>query len=77
MSIYLSGWLFGRPVKKINSREYIVAFSDHADFKQLLNYIDESKPKVVIIDGTRSSCASIFAREVTRRLGLHSIVLPR
>jgi len=77
MNIYLSGWLFGRPARKINPREYVVAFSDHADFKQLINYIRESRPRIVIIDGTRSSCASIFAHEVTKRLGIRSIVLPR
>ncbi|RLF19342.1 MAG: hypothetical protein DRZ82_06075 [Thermoprotei archaeon] len=75
--IYLSGWLFNKPMKKIASREYIVAFSDHADFNQLLEYITSCSPKIVIVDSTRSSCAPIFAKEVRKRLNLTAISLPR
>ncbi len=73
--IHLTGWIKG-VIRRIHRHEYAIALSDHADFNQLLEYISEAKPKLVIVDGSRSVFAKIFAREVWRRLKIRSIVMP-
>ncbi len=41
--------------------------SDHADFKQLVNYVEESRPKMVF---THHGHADYFARYIRRKLGI-------
>lgn len=43
------------------------ALSDHADFPQLISYVEQSKPKLVL---TTHGYASEFANFVSRRLGI-------
>jgi len=74
--IYLTGWEFRAPVRKISDREYVVALSDHADFPGLLAYVEEAKPKLVITDNYREGYAKTFARELERRLGIPAKPLP-
>ncbi|MEM4484415.1 MAG: MBL fold metallo-hydrolase [Sulfolobales archaeon] len=75
--IYLSGWLFESLYRSIDDRSYIFSFSDHADFHELIDYIDMARPKMVIIDSFRSGeNGRKFAREVKKRLGIRSIALP-
>ncbi|MEM0021215.1 MAG: MBL fold metallo-hydrolase [Fervidicoccaceae archaeon] len=81
--ITLTGWFFLSPLKKIyeNSRgeKWIVALSDHADFEDTMYYVEEARPKSLIIDGYRTSVeiAESFARAVKRRLGLEAAVMPK
>ncbi len=74
--IILSGWEFDQPYRKINNNTWIVALSDHADFEHLLLYVEEARPRILVIDASRCEAAEIFAREVTRRLGISAIPLP-
>uniref|UniRef100_A0A7J3ZKZ9 Exonuclease n=1 Tax=Fervidicoccus fontis TaxID=683846 RepID=A0A7J3ZKZ9_9CREN len=80
-SITLTGWIFDEPIKKASTsswESYYVALSDHADFEDTLYYVEEARPKVVVIDAYRSSqrVAKMFARELSR-FKLKSLVLPR
>jgi putative mRNA 3-end processing factor len=75
--ICVSGWEFSGPRRQIGPNEHIVALSDHADFKELLQYVSESKPKIVITDNYRVGEAVVLAREIEKRLGVPAKALPQ
>jgi len=74
--ICVSGWEFGYPRRQIAQNEHLVALSDHSDFKELLQYVSESKPKLVITDNYRVGDARVLAREIEKRLGISAKALP-
>ncbi len=75
--VKLTGWEFRAPYYWVGQREVIVSFSDHADFDQLVNYVTEAKPRLLIVDSTRGSTAArVFAEYARRRLGLQAVALP-
>lgn len=74
--IYLTGWEFNAAVRQISENEHLVAFSSHSDFKELLEYVEEGKPRVVITDNYRVSSAPILAGEITKRLGIPAYPMP-
>jgi len=76
-NLYLTGWLFDTLYKSIDDRTYIFSFSDHADFHELIDYIEISRPRTVIIDAFRSGeIGRRFAKEIKRRLGITAIPMP-
>ncbi len=74
--ICVSGWEFSGPRRQVAPNEHIVALSDHADFKELLQYVSESNPKLVITDNYRVGDAVVLAREIEKRLGIPAKALP-
>lgn len=74
IKIILTGWS-PRLVAKIRGG-YMIRLSDHADYTQLLEYVECAKPKVVYTDGWRSNYAAVFAKEIERRLGIRAYPLP-
>lgn len=74
--ISVSGWEFNGPRRQVGPNEHVVALSDHADFKELLQYVSESKPKLVITDNYRQGDAVVLAREIEKRLGIPAKALP-
>ncbi|MFQ6082874.1 MAG: hypothetical protein ACE5WD_05895 [Candidatus Aminicenantia bacterium] len=70
IKITLSGWEFEKPVRRIGEDEWVVAFSDHSDFEQLLEYVEKSKPQFVITDNYRVGDAPALAKEIEKRLGI-------
>lgn len=68
--ISLSGWEFEQAVRKLNSNEYVVALSDHADFEGLLEYVSETRPKLVITGNYRVGDVRALAREIRMRMGI-------
>ncbi len=74
--IYVSGWEFSSPCRQVGENEYRVALSDHSDFYGLLQYVEESRPKLVITDNHRSGDAVALAREIERRLKIPAKPLP-
>jgi hypothetical protein len=74
--IYLSGWQFDSPVKKVGKDEYNVALSDHSDFEQLIEYVKGSDPSYVITDDFRVGDAKRLAREISKRLGVPARAMP-
>jgi len=74
--LILSGWEFKKPYRRLGRRYWLVAFSDHADFNGLLTYVINSNPKVVVVNSARSTHADVFAKEVEKRTGINSIVMP-
>ncbi|AFH43045.1 exonuclease of the beta-lactamase fold involved in RNA processing-like protein [Fervidicoccus fontis Kam940] len=80
--LILSGWFFESPIKKIIEKnkyeKWLVAFSDHGDFQDVFAYVSESKPKMLIVDGSRTDrvTADFFSNFVKKKLNLKSSVLP-
>jgi putative mRNA 3-end processing factor len=80
--VVLTGWFFSSPLKKIyengSGERWVVALSDHADFEDTLYYVEEARPKKILIDAFRTSreIAEAFAKSVLRRLGKEAVVMP-
>jgi len=75
--ICVSGWEFNSPCKQIGEKEYLVALSDHSDFKGLLEYVRQSRPKLVITDNYRAGDAQALAKQIKKQLGIEADALPR
>ncbi len=75
--IILTGRELTTPFRQIDPKTYIVSYSSHADFNQLLEYVREAKPKLLVVDGFRGgAAASDFAAIVTRKYNIKAIVKP-
>ena len=74
--VILSGWELSGPYRKADSRTWIVSFSDHADFTQLVEYIREAKPRLLVVDGYREGSPHALASWVRRHLGIPAVVAP-
>lgn len=82
VDVVLTGWLFEDwmvETKWNGRRTIIVAFSDHADYEDLLAHIDDSRPRRLAVDATRTdpSAAKRLAERVEAELGIPSTILPR
>jgi putative mRNA 3-end processing factor len=76
LRISVSGWEFSFPRRQVAPNEHVVALSDHADFRELLEYVRESKPKLVITDNYRVGGAKALAHEIEKRLAIPAKALP-
>ncbi len=76
LRICASGWQFGKPYRRMQENEYVVALSDHSDFNELLQYVERCNPRMVITDRYRSEAARIFAREIEKRLKIPAKAAP-
>jgi putative mRNA 3-end processing factor len=77
LRIFVSGWEFSSPRRQIGDNEHIIALSDHSDFKGLLQYVEESEPRLVITDNYRIGAAKTLAKEIEKRLGIPARPLPK
>lgn len=66
---------YGKSVIKLGTA-WIVGLSGHADFNELVYYVDEARPQLLVVDGYRSSYAHIFSSYVKKSLGIESVVKP-
>lgn len=66
---------YGKTIVKLDDA-WIIGLSGHADFKELLYYVDEARPRLLIVDGYRSDHAHVFSSYVNATLGIKSAVLP-
>ncbi len=74
--VSVSGWEFTSACRQVGDKEYVLALSDHSDFNGLLQYVEESKPKLVVTDNSRVGDAEALAREIQKRLGIKAVALP-
>ncbi len=74
--VILSGWEFTAPYKKIGQRRWLVAFSDHADFYGLVDYVLKARPKIVIVNDPRSTHGEVFTEYLRKKYGLDAYLLP-
>jgi len=75
--ICVSGWEFRSPCRQIGEREHLVALSDHSDFSGLLEYVRRSRPKRVVTDNYRVSHGATLAKEISKRLGIPAVAMPK
>jgi putative mRNA 3-end processing factor len=75
--ICVSGWEFRSPCRQIGEREHLVALSDHSDFNGLLDYVKRSKPKRVVTDNYRVNHGATLAKEISKRLGIPAVAMPK
>jgi putative mRNA 3-end processing factor len=75
--ICVSGWEFRSPCRQIGDREYLIALSDHSDFDGLIEYVRRSKPKHVVTDNYRMSYGEALAHEITKRLRIPAVAMPK
>ncbi|MFN4045838.1 MAG: MBL fold metallo-hydrolase [Acidilobaceae archaeon] len=64
--IILTGWELRAPLVKITENTYNVGFSDHATFKEIIEYVREAKPRKVIVDSTRGKDTRITAKYIEK-----------
>jgi len=76
INIILSGWEFREPVKRIDNNTWLVPFSSHGDFDDLIYYVEESNPKIIVVDGSRTGYPDVFAKILIDK-GRKVIVLPK
>jgi putative mRNA 3-end processing factor len=74
--VCVSGWEFDVPCRQTGEKEFVVALSDHSDFKGLLEYVRQSRPKLVIADNYRAGDAYSLSRQIRRQLGIEAKPLP-
>ncbi|MEM2780171.1 MAG: MBL fold metallo-hydrolase [Candidatus Bathyarchaeia archaeon] len=75
--VYVSGWEFDAPCRRIGENEYVVALSDHSDFDGLMEYVRRSKPKFVVTDNSRIGYAETLARHIQKQFNVRAVALPR
>ncbi len=76
LNIVLSGWEFREPIRRIDSNTWLIALSDHADYDDLIEYVDRASPRLVVVDNSRQSEAYSLAEGIKKELGIEAIVLP-
>ncbi len=74
--VLLSGWEFTSPYRRVGRNRWLVAFSDHADFRGLVEYVRESRPKKLIVNRARSAGVAEFSKYIKRKLGIDVVVMP-
>lgn len=61
---------------QVHENVYRVAFSDHASFWEIVDYVREAKPKEIIVDGTRGFDPEFTAKYLNKVLGIPARVEP-
>jgi putative mRNA 3-end processing factor len=74
--IILTGRFLKSIVRVNSSNIWVVGISGHADFNDLVYYVDLSRPDLLVVDGYRSGHANAFASYVREHLRVESVVLP-
>ncbi|MFH2056193.1 MAG: MBL fold metallo-hydrolase RNA specificity domain-containing protein [bacterium] len=46
-SVFLSGWAQGQGTRRFSAADYSLPLSDHADFSQLLGYVERCQPRKI------------------------------
>lgn len=74
--LHLTGWEKSL-YRAIDNNTYVFAFSGHSDFEELLTYVENAKPRLVIVDAYRGDKNAIkFSSYLEKKLGIRSRALP-
>jgi len=76
LNLVLSGHEYNEPIRRVDQYTWLASFSDHADFDELMEYVERANPKFIVVDASREGYPHVFARELQRR-GWKVAVLPR
>jgi len=61
---------------RVADNVFNVSFSDHASFREVIEYVEEARPGAVVVDAYRGREARFTARYIERRLGIPAIAAP-
>ncbi|ADV64573.1 MBL fold metallo-hydrolase [Desulfurococcus mucosus] len=75
LHIVLSGWEFNEPFRRVDDYTYLIALSDHADFDDLVKYVEAGDPGLVVVDASRDGDAWSL-RDALVDKGYCAIVMP-
>lgn len=71
-TLAVTGWAVNRGFKYFQGVDYAFALSDHADYRDLMNFIDRCNPELVY---TCHGFAKKFARAIHSQLGIEAMPL--
>ncbi len=74
--IRLTGMELRGVVYRVSDNVYNVSFSDHASFREVIEYVESARPRRVIVDAYRGREARFTARYIERRLGIPATAMP-
>ncbi|MEB3759867.1 MAG: MBL fold metallo-hydrolase [Desulfurococcales archaeon] len=74
--ITLTGWELRAPLVQTGKNTFNVSFSDHATFKEIIEYVREARPRHVVIDGSRGTDTIFTAKYIEKILGINATVRP-
>ncbi|MEJ2775710.1 MBL fold metallo-hydrolase [Sulfolobaceae archaeon RB850M] len=57
----LDGWTIKEFIKRIDEKSYILGISSHADFEDIIYYVENSTADIIVPDASRSKYAFEFA----------------
>lgn len=75
LHVVLTGRLTTEPFKKVDDYTYVVSISDHADFADLVKYVELANPDLVVIDSSRAGNAEALKAHLMSR-GYCAVALP-
>ena len=74
--IFLTGWEMRDIVVRTGPTSFNVSYSDHATLKEIVEYLSESRPKLVVVDNYRGKDAILTAKYIENRLGIRALAMP-
>jgi len=74
--VVLTGWELRAPAVLAGDRIINVSFSDHASFKEIIEYVDAARPRKVIVDASRGRDAWFTAKYIEKMLGIPAEAQP-
>jgi len=74
--VRLTGWEMRDVVWRTGPRSFNVAFSDHARLWEILEYLEEARPRMVVFDNYRGRGVEATARYIERRLRIPAVAEP-
>jgi putative mRNA 3-end processing factor len=74
--IKLTGMELRGVVYRVADNVFNVSFSDHATFREVIEYVESARPRLVVVDAYRGREARFTAKYIERRLGIRAIAQP-
>ncbi len=75
--VRLTGWEVRSMVRMTGPDTFNVSFSDHATFREIIEYVRDASPKMVVVDAYRGKDAWYTAKYIERLLGIPATYMPR
>jgi Cft2 family RNA processing exonuclease len=76
VTVRVSGFRAKQASYQVTKDYYVIALSDHADFKGLIEYAEKSEAQLVITDKSRCEMAGVLAEQIRKKLGIEALALP-
>lgn len=75
--VRLTGWEIRDVIWKTGPNSFNVSFSDHARLEEIIEYLEEARPRTVVVDAYRGRRgAGVTAKYIERMLGVPALTAP-